>query len=204
MIDMEIFFVNERVKCYARGKLYDAKILKVTTDWVKVHYTGWSSKRDEIVTLDKVFKETEGSNDVNEDLMQIKKATSDKYTVIDNDEKMSKDSNKKIPIPIDDDLIQVNIDNSNDNFVNDDPVQKEETGDNKKEKFVCECGALLIDSQSFRIQRHSKSQIHLEYIKKLALPIYGDLPLCNSPMTIESAVFSEKKVSSRTFVSILI
>lgn len=204
MADKVIFSVNERVKCYSRGKLYEAKILKVQIDGIKVHYIGWSSKRDEIVTLDALLKETDGSNDVNEDLMQIKEATSDKYTVIDNDEQMSRDSNKKILIPVDNDLIQVNIDNSNENSVNNDLVQINKTGDTKNEKFICECGASCIDSSPFRIKRHSKSQKHLEYMKKLALPICRDLPLDNSPMTIESAVSSTKKVSSRTFVLILI
>jgi hypothetical protein len=204
MADKVNFSVNERVKCYARGKLYDAKVLQVTTDRIKIHYTGWSSKRDEIVTLDKVFKETDGNNDVNEDLVHIKEATSDKDTVIDNDEQMSRDRNKKIPIPVDNDLIQVNIDNSNETSANNDLVKIKKTGDNKNEKFICECGVSCIDSQPSRMKRHSKSHIHLEYMKKLALPICGDLPLDNSPMTIESAVSSTKKVSSRTFVSISI
>jgi CDGSH-type Zn-finger protein len=202
MADKVIFSVKERVKCYSRGKLYDAKILKVEVDQIKVHYIGWSSTRDEIVSLDKIYKETEGSNEVNESLMQMKEATSDKYTVIDNDEQISRESNEKMPIH---DLIQMSSDNSNEKLVNDDLVKMKENINAKQEKCICECGGSLSNQAPYSQLRHSKSKMHLDYVKKLALPICGDIPLHNSSMkTIELPASSMQKVSIRTFVLISI
>ncbi len=55
---MSEFAVNEKVLAWQGENLWVAKILKLETNRVKIHYDGWNSSYDEFVPHDQIIKDS--------------------------------------------------------------------------------------------------------------------------------------------------